>query len=304
VLPCTRLPTPSLDNLRCFIAAARLLRFSRAAKSVALTPTAFGQRIKQLEEQVGKSLFARTTRSVTLTEAGLALLPHAERCLAVAEEGVRAARGEIGPPPTDLVLGTRHELGLSWILPQLDALTAERPWLNLHLAFGSAPDLHRHVRTLEIDCAVTSARITDPKLDAIRLHREDDVLVGAATRLARVPLVRPDDAANHVLLDISADLPLFRYWRDAPGAATSVRFAKHTYLGTIAAIRSRVVSGAGVAVLPEYLVRGDLEAGRVKRLLPKVKPLHDHFRLVFRADDPRRVLFESLAASLAKTPLA
>ena len=296
--------TPSLDNLRCFIAASRLLRFTKAARSVALTPAAFGQRIKQLEEQLGVTVFARTTRSVKLTEAGLALLPHAERCLAVAEEGVRAARGEIGPPPLDLVLGTRHELGLSWILPQLDALSAERPWLNLHLAFGAAPDLHRHVRTLEIDCAVTSARITDPKLDSIRLHREDYVLVGAAARLSKAPLIRPPHAAHHVLLDISPDLPLFRYWRDAPGAGAGLSFGKHTYLGTIAAIRHRVVEGAGIAVLPEYVVRGDLKARRLLRVLPKVALLHDHFRLVFRADDTRRVLFESLAASLARTPLS
>jgi DNA-binding transcriptional LysR family regulator len=296
------LATPSLDNLRCFLAAARLLRFARAAKSVALTPAAFGQRIKQLEDQVGVPLFTRTTRTVTLTEAGLALLPHAERCLAVAEEGVRAARGEIGPPPLDLVLGTRHELGLSWILPQVDALTLERPWLNLHLAFGAAADLHQHVRTLAIDCAVTSARIADPKLDSIRLHREDYVFVGAAAALKRAPLTRPDHAARQVLLDIAPDLPLFRYWRDAPGSSP-LAFGKHTYLGTIAAIRHRVLEGAGVAVLPEYLVRADVAARRVARIFPRVRPQHDHFRLVFRADDPRRALFESLAASLAKAPL-
>jgi LysR family transcriptional regulator, glycine cleavage system transcriptional activator len=298
------LPTPSLDNLRCFIAAARLLRFTKAARSVALTPAAFGQRIKQLEDQLGVPLFTRTTRSVALTEAGLALLPHAEQCLAMAALGVRAARGEIGPPPTDIVLGTRHELGLSWIVPQLDALTKERPWLNLHLAFGSAPDLHRHVRTLEIDCAVTSARIADPKLEGIRLHREDYVLVGAATLLTELPLRRPEHAARHVLLDISADLPLFRYWRDAAGAVEGVRFGRHTYLGTVAAIRRRVLDGAGVAVLPLYVVQHDLAVHTLRRVFPKVVLGHDHFRLVFRADDPRRVLFESLAASLARTPLS
>jgi DNA-binding transcriptional LysR family regulator len=298
--------TPSLDNLRCFIAAARLLRFTRAAKSVALTPAAFSQRIKQLEDQIGVALFARTTRSVTLTEAGLALLPHAERCLAVADEGVRAARGETGPAPLELVLGTRHELGLSWILPQLDALALERPWLNLHLAFGSAPDLHRQVRSLEIDCAVTSAQISDPKIDAIPLHRETYVFVASRARLASLPFSRAEHAARHVLLDVSADLPLYRYFRDARDARdrAGLPFGKHTYLGTIAAIRHRVLEGAGVAVLPEYLAKPDLSARRLRRIFPKIELLHDHFRLVFRADDPRRVLFESLAASLAKRPLS
>jgi LysR family glycine cleavage system transcriptional activator len=295
---------PSLDNLRCFLAAARLLRFREAARSVALTPAAFGQRIKQLEDQVGAALFARTTRKVRLTEAGLALLPYAERCLATLDEGVRAARGEIGPPPQDLVLGTRHELGMSWIVPQLGALAAERPYLNLHLYFGAAHDLHRKVHALEIDCAVTSARSDDPKLDSVRLHREDYVLVGAASLFAEAPLDRPDHARAHTLLDIAPDLPLFRYLRDGKDGDGRLHFGKHTYLGTTAAIHRRVLDGAGVAVLPAYLVAKSLASGKLVKALPTVALRYDHFRLVFRADDTRRPLFESLGASLAKVPLA
>jgi DNA-binding transcriptional LysR family regulator len=214
---------PSLENLRCFLAAARLLSFRAAARTVALTPAAFGQRVRQLEEQIGKPLFARTTRTVTLTEAGLTLVPYAERCVADAGECLRAARGEIGLPPMELTLGTRQELGLSWVVPQLDSLAATFPTLGLHLYFGSGPDLVLRVRTMEIDCAVTSSRFTDPKLDSIRLHREDYAFVGASALLARVPLRRAEDAARHTLLDASADLPLFHYWRDAPDGGDRLR---------------------------------------------------------------------------------
>ena len=294
---------PSLDNLRCFLVASRLLRFREAARSFALTPAAFGQRIKQLEDQVGAALFTRTTRTVRLTEAGLTLLPYAEKCLGTLDEGIRAARGETGPPPQDLVLGTRHELGMSWIVPQLGALAIERPYLNLHLYFGAAPDLHRKVRALEIDCAVTSARIDDPKLDSVRLHREDYVLVGAARLFRQTPLTRSEHARDHTLLDIAPDLPLFRYLKDARDGGDRLRFGKHTYLGTTAAILARVVEGAGVAVLPRYLVAAHLAKRDLVCALPKVLLRYDHFRLVFRADDSRRALLESLGASLARTPL-
>ena len=93
-----------------------------------------------------KPLFARTTRVVTLTAAGLALLPEATACLEAADRAVRAARGETRPQEIEVVLGTRHELGLSWVLPQLRALTAALPWLQLHLYFGSGPDLLLRVR--------------------------------------------------------------------------------------------------------------------------------------------------------------
>jgi DNA-binding transcriptional LysR family regulator len=295
---------PSIESLRCFAAAARLLNFRAAARSVALTPAALGQRIRQLEEQFDVQLFHRTTRSVALTEAGLALLPYAERCLELARDCARAARGETGPPPMEIVVGTRHELGLSWIAPQLDRLKAIHPSIDFHLYFGSGPDLLLRVRTMEIDCAVTSSRFTDPKLDSARLHREDYAFVAARKLLKKSPLVRDQHAAQHTLLDMSADLPLFRYWRDAPGGGDRLHFGRIVRLGTIEAIRQRVAACAGVAVLPEYLVASELKAKTFVRILPNVKALSDYFRLVFRADDPRRSVYESLAKSMLETPLS
>src|SRR5688572_4690423 len=143
---------PSIESLRCFDAAARLLRFRAAARAVALTPAALGQRIRQLEDDLGAKLFERTTRSVRLTAAGLALVPHARACLDAAAACGRAARGEVGPAPVEIVMGTRHELGLSWLTPNLKTLLAAHPTVTVHLYFGSGPDLLLRVRTLEIDC--------------------------------------------------------------------------------------------------------------------------------------------------------
>ena len=92
----------SLENLRCFVEAARASSFQRGARAVALTPAAFGQRIKQLEDQVGTPLFARTTRGVTLTPNGLALVPLAERCLDAATACASFARAPIEMPATQL----------------------------------------------------------------------------------------------------------------------------------------------------------------------------------------------------------
>jgi LysR family transcriptional regulator, glycine cleavage system transcriptional activator len=293
----------SIDSLRCFLAAARALNFRRAAKSVALTPTAFSQRIKSLEDQLGRRLFLRSTRSVSLTAAGLALVPLAERCLQAVADCERVGDGAIPQASMELTLGTRLELGLSWVVPLRKALMRSRPWLQLHLYFGSGPDLLLRVRTMEIDCAITSTQFNDTKLDAFPLHREDYVFVGASSLLARVPLRRPADALQHTLLDAARDLPLFRYWRDADAAHKGLHFGNAVWLGSIAAIRQEVLEGGGVAVLPEYFVRGDLARRKLQRIFPGVAPLHDLFRLVFRASDPRRPVFESLAGELAAVPL-
>ncbi len=294
---------PSLDSLRCFTSGAKFLNFRAAARSVALTPAAFGQRIKQLEDQLGVVLFQRTTRTVRLTEAGLLMLPLAEKCLLFAGECTRVGTGESKMGALDVVLGTRHELGLSWVLPQIERLSRAQPWLQLHLYFGSGSDLLLRVRTMEIDCAVTSTRFTDPKLDSVRLHREDYAFVGATKLLHQEPLTRPEHAERHTLLDIDAALPLFRYWRDAPAGGDRLRFGRIVRLGTIDAIRQRVVAGAGVAVLPAYLVRPEVGEKTLRAVFPKVTPLHDFFRLVFRTDDPRRTVYEGLARTMLESPL-
>ncbi|HEY8074260.1 MAG TPA: LysR family transcriptional regulator [Labilithrix sp.] len=293
---------PSVESLRCFCAAAKFLNFRAASRSVALTPAAFGQRIRQLEEELGEVLFLRTTRSVRLSVAGLALLPAAQRAIASVEDCTRAVKSRGEMPPMTITLGTRHELGLSWILPQVDVLQEAHPFLELNLYFGSGPDLVNRVRNLELDCAVTSTPLADPKLDAIRLHREDYAFVGAPALLKQKPLRAIADAKNHTLIDIDDRLTLFRYWRDSP-KGEPVTFAKLVRFGTIEAIRRRIVDGVGVGVLPKYLVAPDLAEKRLRLLLGDVEPLHDWFRLVFRSDDGRRSVFDLLAKSMSASPL-
>src|SRR3954471_14359440 len=88
-------PPPSLESLRCFVEAARLLNFRAAARVVALTPAALGERIRGLEELMGDTLFHRTTRKVVLTQAGLDLVPWAERALEAGRDCLRAGRGQM-----------------------------------------------------------------------------------------------------------------------------------------------------------------------------------------------------------------
>jgi DNA-binding transcriptional LysR family regulator len=64
-----------------------------------------------------------------------------------------------------------------------------------------------------------------------------------------------------------------------------------------------MLASAGVAVLPEFLIRADLKSGRLRRILSGVPLLHNYLRLVIRADDPRRPTFEWLAHAFAERPL-
>lgn len=293
---------PDLESLRCFLEAARALNFRAAAATVHLTPAALSKRIQQLERVLGARLFERTTRRVTLTEAGLALIPVAEETLNAAEACVRSARGETGPAPRELTLGTRHELGLSWVLPLLADLERIFPHLTIHLYFSSGPDLELRVRSGEIDCAITSRRTQDPRLDGRRLHREDYVFVGHPKLLGKLPFESSEDALQHTLYDAQRSLPLFEYWRSAPGGR-ALHFGAVRVMGTIAAIRWSILRKQGVAVLPRYQIQPDLERGRLVQILPEVECQSDDFRLMFRANDPRLSIFEGLAEELRAHPL-
>jgi LysR family glycine cleavage system transcriptional activator len=295
---------PDLLNLRCFEAAARTLNFRAAARQVALTPAAFGVRIKALEEQLGAELFVRTTRKVALTSQGLTLLPQARKVLVEAGECVRLVQGQSSGPPIELTIGTRFELGLSWLQPALERLSPALPHMSLHLYFGSGPDLLARLRAGQLDCAVTSARLPDPSLDSVALHEERYAFVGATGLLERQTLLRRRDAIRHVLLDVDAELPLYRYLREAPSLRGSMQFASMRYLGLGEAIRRAVLAEQGVAVLPEYMIEADLAEGRMTRLLRRVELLRDHFRLVFRNEDLRRERFAELGSALRSEPLA
>jgi LysR family glycine cleavage system transcriptional activator len=288
---------PALDSLRCFVEAARLLNFRSAAKVVALTPAALGQRVKQLEDIVGRPLFTRTSRKVVLTEAGLQFLPYARDAIAAAERCLQAGRGELGPAPQEIVLGTRHELGMSWVVPMLPTLRKAHPGVTFHVYFGSGNDLLVRVRALDVHCAVGSMRVGDPLIVGLPLHPERYVLVGAPKLLVKKPVHRAEDTRAHTLLDVNLALPLFSYLREAEGGG-SFAFERTIAMGTIASVRELVLWGEGLAVLPEYLVSADLRARKLQRVLPRQPIQQDWFRLYFRDDDPRRALFESFAETM------
>jgi DNA-binding transcriptional LysR family regulator len=288
--------------LNCFVRAATSPSFRAAAKSVALSPAAFGDRIRRLEETLGARLFQRTTRRVGLTAEGARLLPQARRCLEEAER-CQAVIGSDEGPAFDLVIGTRFELGMSWLVPSLGKLERARPARHLHVCFGDTPDIVPRILRDEIDCMVTSARLVAPGLGVARLHEEEYVFVGAHSLLAKRPLARPEDAARHVLVDVSGDLPLFRYFLDARPARELWSFERVQHMGGIGAIRARVLEGAGVAVLPRYFVARDLAGRRLRQLFPNTKLPSDWFRLIFRAGQPRERELRELAAELAKIPL-
>lgn len=294
---------PDIESLRCFHVAAQHLNFRVAARSVGLSPAAFGDRIRRLEELFDVRLFERTTRRVTLTPAGERLWPQARRCLQEADRCSAAARGDLGTSPYALKIGTRFELGMSWVTPSLAQLERARPERTLHLWFGDTPAALLALNRNEVDCLITSARITSAGLKYARLHEERYVFVGSKKLVTRVPLGRREHAKRHTLIELNDDLPLFRYFLDARPGDEVWSFQRTLFLGTIGSVRVRVLEGAGVAVLPHYFVERDIEKDKLVQIMPRVTMPVDWFRLVWHKDHPRQDALHELAGELSELPL-
>ena len=289
-----------LDSLRAFELAATTLNFSAAANRAHLSPAAFSERIRGLEEALGVRLFERTTRQVRLTAAGERLLPHARASVGAAAALVEAAKG--ARSAWEVTVGTRYDLGLSWLIPAMDALAAAEPERTIHLWVGDAPELVEAVRLGRIDAMVSSLRLDAEELVSVPLHPEHYVFVGAEELLTKTPLCAPEDAQAHTLLDTLPGLPLFRYLLDPYGGPVWP-FGRRSYLGGIGAVRTRALAGRGVAVLPEYFVRDDLAAGRLRRIMPELSLATDTFRLSWRSGHPHAAGLLRLAGELARLPL-
>jgi LysR family transcriptional regulator, glycine cleavage system transcriptional activator len=292
-----------LDCLRCFDAVGTALSFRAAAERLAVSPSVVSFRIRQLEDEVGEKLLHRSTRFVQLTPAGERLLPHAHKLLEANSQCRQVARGLPEHAPIELLVGTRFELGLSWLVPALPRLEAASPWRTLHLHFGDGPDLLARLRQGRIDCALTSSRIAEGSLDFRVLHTERYVFAGSTRLVNERPLRNPADARRHTLIDIDDNLPLCRYFLDQAGGSADWKFARVEHLGTVGAVRLRVLQGRGIAVLPLHSVANDLKRGRLRQLMPRVALQSEGFRLLWLRRHPQAHSIAALAAELTQIPM-
>jgi DNA-binding transcriptional LysR family regulator len=293
---------PDSESLRCFEAVATLLSFRAAAMQVCLSPASLSERIRKLEEDLGTPLFVRSSRKVSLTAAGARLLPHARSLL----EGLRSCPGiaRATPPqdPYDLRIGCRIQLAHTWLVPALPHLERLDPLRLIHIMCGDLRELVRQVRRRDIDATIANAGFAEGSLDAVSLRKEEFVLVGQTEWLNRCPLDEPSDAANHVLADLSPDLPLSHYFLNASGGSARWHFRNLHFLGTLAGVRQRILQGGAVGVLPADFAASEIDQGRLVQVLPDV-PLHsDSIHFVWRKDHPRADRLAVLAQELREIP--
>ncbi|MEV6877523.1 LysR family transcriptional regulator [Amycolatopsis sp. NPDC051128] len=184
-----------LRQLRYFLAVAEELHFGRAAERLHIVQPAVSQQVRRLERELGVSLFGRTTRSVSLTEAGQRFLPHARAVLAAADRAADSVT-EFRAPAASVRLGTSEGLG-----DRLDRLlrsfTRLLPEAQLELVHAPTAQRLQRVRDGSLDATIVRGRWPSSGLDLTPLWT-DEVLVAlpAAHPLASAEVVSFADLAT------------------------------------------------------------------------------------------------------------
>ncbi|WP_437739171.1 LysR substrate-binding domain-containing protein [Sorangium sp. So ce1504] len=256
-----------LGEMRAFLEVARRQSFSAAARALGLTSSSVSKQVARLEERLGAQLLRRTTRRVSLTEAGNLYAERADRILSDIEEAQRAVADLDGTPRGTLRISAPTVLGSIRVAPAVLACRARYPELRIDL------DLTDRIVDLvaeRIDVAVRlAAEISPASLVARRLADDLRVLCASPRYLRRHGTPRClEDLADHDCITLNLE-PVARWTLVGPEGERVVPVSGTFRSSDTITLRDAAVAGVGLANLPDYVVQDQLESGALRRVLPE-----------------------------------
>ena len=270
-----------LSQLETFLTVAREGSFSNAARALHRTQPAVSQVIARLEETLGQPLFDRSSRRVVLTDAGQALLEHAERLLnlrraALADlEDVRALRA-------GRLAVAANELTCIYLLPVLDEFRRLYPAVRVTVQRALASQIPSAVLDYAVDMGVVTYRPDDPGVRSIAVYKDELAFVVPPSHpLAREKEVRIQRLAQESFVAHHVDSPYRQKVLDT-FKRHKVALQMPVEMPTIDAIKRFVAMGNGVALLPAITVEHEVAHGQLVRVLVRELTVERPLRLVLR----------------------
>lgn len=256
------LTLPPLDAIRGFVAVARRMSITLAAKDLCLTQSAVSRQIQSLEEHLGTQLLIRKHRAIALTIEGEQLLqlasPWLDR-LSEYSESVQQRRRLRSVTITALVSMTAL-----WILPRLGAFQAAHPNIDVRVL---ANNRVLNLRQEHIDLAIRYARAVDVPPGAVRLFGEKVLPVASKEVAARVS-TNPKALLDEVLLEFDENARPWLRWSDWLTAAglPDTKPKAYLHLNQYDQVIQAAIEGHGVALGRLALVMPMLKDGRLVAL--------------------------------------
>jgi DNA-binding transcriptional LysR family regulator len=288
------------DALSAFVAVADLKSFAAAARKLGLSASTATRLVAALEERIGLRLLQRTTRSVSLTDAGARYLERARRIMADLEEADGAAQAERSTPTGRFVVSAPLSFGRLHVSPLMCAYLERYPDI-----VGALQLTDRMVNLVEdgIDLAVRIGNLPDSSLIARHFGETRRIVVASPLYLAHYGEPRdPAELASHRIIHFAA-LGGASDWRFArKGGDERTAIAPHYVTNSADAAVWHAARGGGLAMVLAYQAADELRAGRLKIVLRDFEPAPLPIQIVYPA---ARLLsakvraFVDLAAELA-----
>jgi DNA-binding transcriptional LysR family regulator len=258
----------NLNRLVVFAAVVDAGSLSAAARRLGLAKTMVSTHMQRLEVEVGASLLVRTTRRLSLTDAGAAFYEATRRILRETEEAVAAAGEDTADPRGTLRVSAAVDYCSNVIAPMAVELTRRYPQLKIEMI---AEDRRADLIAEGVDLAIRVGRLADSSHQAVRVGSFEQWLIARPDLFAGRPQPeQPEQLAALPFLALTVlPNPLSRTFENAAGEKRTVRLDAAILSNTAIAVRRAALAGGGIAVMPDFAVAGDVAEGRLIRLLPQ-----------------------------------
>ena len=262
-------PAEDLPAMAVFAKVVESRGFSAAARQLGLTKSAVSKQVTRLETSLGARLLNRTTRALSLTEAGSAVYEHCARMVAAAEEAELAVHRLAAAPRGLLRVTASVTFGRLHVAPAIGDFLAAYPEVEVQLMLT---DRMVDLADEGFDLAIRIADRLGDNLVARRLAPVRFVVSAAPDYLARHGTPRkPADLAQHNCLVFSQE-GLGDSWRfQSRDGSERIRVAGRYQVNSSEATRDSMLAGMGIAMAPIFTVGPDIRAGRLKVVLPRYR---------------------------------
>jgi DNA-binding transcriptional LysR family regulator len=285
-----------ITALQVFTEVAERGSLTQAAEALGLSRAMVSRYLESLEQTLGARLLHRTTRRVSLSDAGADALPRCKQILAEMDELQAQASQRRSTPQGKLRMTASTSLAQAFLAQVVAEFLGLYPETQIELL-----SVERTVNLVEerIDLAVRIGNQLDEGLLARRLGVCRSVVVAAPAYLKRYgTLAAPEDLRHHRCLT-HAFVGRTEFTLHRAGQTVKVPVHGPLQSNEAAVTRAAALAGAGVALLPTYFVGSDLSDGRLQRLLPEWEPEPLAIHAVYLSRQHQPLLLRTLLDHLA-----
>ena len=254
-----------LTSLRCFVAVAESGSFTVASEQLALSRAMASKHVMDLEAHLGLRLLNRTTRSVSLTDAGSTYFERGKDILAALEEAEREVTSQAAEPVGRLRISAPLSFGITYVSPLVAAFATAHPRIAIDLVLND-----RFVDLVEegFDVAIRIGRLADSSMIARRLAVTRSMICASPDYLARHGRPRvPADLLDHECLHYSYASGGNVWTFHGPQGEESLRMPGRIACNNGDALGQFAAASAGVAIGPDFIMAPLVKSGAVEEIL-------------------------------------